>query len=223
MIEYFDILQTCTLFHGIAKADLATMLDCLGARVKHFRKKAFILSEGEPVRAIGILLTGAARIEQTDYFGNRSIVAGLEPADLFGESFACAGVDTMPVDVVATEDATVLFIEQQRVTRSCCHACGFHQQLIYNLMRVVARKNLVFRQKIEITSKRTTREKLMTYLLVQAKQAGSNRFTIPYDRQQLADYLEVDRSGLSAEIGKLRREGVLTSERNQFTLLKDAE
>lgn len=221
MEEYFDILQRCTLFHGIAEADLATMLDCLGATVKRFCKKAFILSEGEPVRAIGILLTGAAQVERTDYFGNRSIVAGLEPAELFGESFACAGVDTMPVDVVATEDATVLFIECQRVTYPCCHACGFHQRMIYNLMRVVARKNLVFRQKIEITSKRTTREKLMTYLLVQAKKAGSNRFTIPYDRQQLADYLAVDRSGLSAEIGKLRREGVLTSERNQFTLLRD--
>ena len=99
------------------------------------------------------------------------------------------------------------------------NSCDFHNKLIFNLLKVVAAKNLLFNQKMEITSRRTTREKLLAYLNAQAKQHGSNSFTIPYDRQELADYLEVDRSGLSAEISKLRREGVLESQRSQFTLL----
>jgi len=110
-------------------------------------------------------------------------------------------------------------MDSARITRSCSNACGFHQQMIFNLMKIMAVKNLCFHQKIEITSKRTTREKLMTYLMIEAKKKRSDTFDIPYDRQELADYLEVDRSGLSAEISKLRREGVLLSEKNRFTLL----
>ena len=102
---------------------------------------------------------------------------------------------------------------------SCSNNCAFHQQLIFNLMKNLAEKAILFHQKVEIAAKRTTREKLMTYLMFQAKKAGSNRFRIPFDRQELADYLEVDRSGLSAEISKLRKEGVLESDKNTFVLL----
>ena len=177
------------------------------------------MGEGEPAKNIGILLSGSAQIVQVDYFGNRSIMAGLEPSELFGESFACAGVEAIPVDVVANEDSEVMFMDCHRLTHSCSNACPFHQQMIYNLMKVVAIKNLIFHQKIQITSKRTTREKLMAYLLLQAKKNNSSSFHIPYDRQALADYLEVDRSGLSAEISKLTKEGILVSQRNHFELL----
>ena len=107
----------------------------------------------------------------------------------------------------------------RRLTTSCTNACVFHSRMVHNLLRMVATKNLVFDQKIQITSQRTTREKLMAYLLNQAKLQGSSSFTIPYNRQELADYLEVDRSGLSAEISKLRKERVLESEKNRFVLL----
>lgn len=220
MKKYFDVLRKCSLFNNIEDESLAPMLGCLGATVRNFAKKENILLEGEPARYIGIVLDGGAQIEQTDYFGNRSIVASVSRAELFGETFSCAGV-AMPVDVVANEESQIMFIDCRRIMQSCSNACSFHQQMIYNLVKVVATKNLMLHRKIEVTSKRSTREKLMTYLLLQAKRNNSNSFEIAYDRQELADYLEVDRSGLSAEISKLRREGVIRSRKNRFELLSD--
>ena len=219
MKQYFEVLRQCPLFYDIEDEHLLSMLSCLNAKVRHFRKKQPILSEGEPAQYIGIVLSGSAQIEQTDYFGNRSIVARALPSELFGEAFACAGAKSIPVDVVATEDSQVLFIDCLRILQSCSNTCSFHRQMIYNLMKVVATKNLIFHQKIQITSKRSTREKLLAFLHLQAKQKNSSRFEIPYDRQELADYLQVDRSGLSAEISKLRREGIIKNQKNSFELL----
>ncbi|MBO7667970.1 MAG: Crp/Fnr family transcriptional regulator, partial [Firmicutes bacterium] len=184
-----------------------------------FAKGRTVLAEGSPARYLGIVLSGAVRIVRVDYYGNRSIVAAIGPAGIFGESFACAGAESLPVDVVGSEAGAALLIDSWRLTRSCGSACEFHSRVIFNLLQILAAKNLLFNQKMEITSQRTTRDKLMAYLLSQAKQAGSASFTIPFDRQELADYLEVERSGLSAEIGRLRREGVLESSRNHFRLL----
>lgn len=178
-----------------------------------------VFREGDPATHVGMVLSGAVRMVREDFYGNRSIVAHIGPAELFGETYACAGIASLPISVVADEDSQVLLMDCRRITTSCCNACEFHNRMVFNLLRLVATKNLVFDQKIQVTSKRTTREKLMTYLLDQAKLQGGNIFTIPFDRQELADYLEVDRSGLSAEISKLRREGVLESEKNQFVLL----
>ncbi|MBO5796733.1 MAG: Crp/Fnr family transcriptional regulator [Clostridia bacterium] len=219
MKKYFDILQTCPLFTGIGEEDLAALLDCLGARVVHYTKRETVMAEGEAATHIGILLFGGLQIEQVDYFGNRSILSGVEPGEVFAESFACAGAAAIPVSVVAGEDSAVMRIECTRILHSCHNACDFHRQLLFNLMKVLATKNIRFHQKTQITSKRTTREKLMAYLLLEAKKHNSRRFVIPFDRQELADYLEVERSGLSAEIGKLRKEGVLKSRKNQFELL----
>jgi len=215
-----DILDGCVLFAGIAPEDRGPMLGCLGARMLEVGKNQVIFQEGDPANWVGIVLEGCVQMVREDYYGNRSILARIGPLGLFGESFACADVQTLPVSVVAVEDSTVLIIDSRRITVTCANACGFHNQMIFNMLKVVANKNLVLNQKIEITSKRTTREKLMTYLLAQAKLHSSDTFTIPYDRQALADYLEVDRSGLSAEISKLRKEGVLDCTRSSFRLLK---
>ncbi len=221
MKKYFAVLRSCPLFRGIAEEDLTAMLGCLGANAARFVKGETILSEGEPVRSIGIVLSGSAQVIQVDYFGNRSIVANLEPSELFAESFACAGVKEMPVQVVAKEeDTAVLWIDPLRITRPCGRDCGFHRTIIDNLLNITATKNLVFQQKVSILSKRTTRDKLMAYLMLQAKKNRKSSFSIPFDRQELADYLGVDRSGLSAEISKLRREGVLRCRRNHFELLQ---
>ncbi len=219
MQSNFEVLRQCTLFRQIAQADLEPMLRCFGAKVRSYARGRTILAEGEPAHAFGILLTGKAQIVRVDYYGNRSIVASLAPTELFGESFACAGVQALPVSVLAAEDAAVLLLDARHVMQGCGNACGFHQQLIFNLLQIVASKNLIFHQKLEVTAQRSTREKLMTYLLLQAKACNSSSFTIPYDRQELADYLGVDRSGLSAEISRLRRERVLESRRNHFVLL----
>ena len=219
MKEFFPVLAACPLFDGIHSADLSTMLDCLGARVSTYRKNQVIFQEGDPANHVGIVLSGAVQIVRQDYYGNRSIVARLQPSELFGESFACAGVPALPVSVAAVEDSRVMLIDCRRITLSCTSACSFHSRIIFNLLKVVATKNLIFNQKIEIISRRTTREKLMAYLMLQAKQNGSNSFTIPYDRQSLADYLGVDRSAMAAEISKLRKDGVIDCRKSHFELL----
>ncbi len=223
MEKYLPVLADCPLFAHIDSGDLSAMLACLNASVRHCAKGETILGEGDSSRHIGVVLRGCVQVSRMDYSGSRSLMARLSPPDLFAEAFAFAGVAALPVSVTASEDADVLMIDASRITHSCASACGFHQQMIYNLMRILALKNLAFSRKLEITSKRTTREKLLTYLMQQAALTGSRSFVIPFDRQELADYLEVDRSGLSAVISMLRKEGVLTSEKSRFTLLKSQE
>lgn len=219
MKKYLPILQESPLFADVAETDLISLLDCLGGGIREYPRGTVVFHEGDRPTHMGLVLAGEVRITRTDFYGNRSIVAAVKAPQVFGETFACAEAEALPVNVTAAADSTILLIAVDRVLHPCCGGCSFHNRLIYNLMKQTAAKNLVFQRKLEITSKRTTRDKLMTYLLMTAKEQGSNSFTIPYDRQELADYLEVDRSGLSAEIGKLRREGVLTAEKNRFTLL----
>lgn len=219
MKKYFEILRKCPLFNQIKDDDLITMLGCFGAKVESFDKKYTIFTEGSPARDFGIMLTGSAQIVQIDYYGNRSILSDVKPGDIFAEAFACAGVRSLPVTVVANEYCEVMLIDCDHILHTCTNSCSFHQQIVFNLMKDLASKTIMFQQKIEITSKRSTREKLMAYLMFYAKKSNSNSFDIPFDRQELADYLEVDRSGLSAEISKLRKEGILESHRKHFVLL----
>ena len=219
MKNYFGILRKCSLFADIEDQHLIAMLSCLGAKRESFDKKYTIFAEGNPAKYIGILLSGSAQIIRHDYYGNRSIVAGVLPGELFGESFACADIKTLPVSIVANEPCEVLLIDGSHVLHTCSNGCEFHRRMIYNLMRDLAAKNIMFHQKLDITGKRSTREKLLAYLAYVERQSGKNEFEIPFDRQELADYLEVDRSGLSAEIGKLRREGVIDCRKNHFVLL----
>ncbi len=219
MEKYLPILKECPLFDGIHDEDIPGMLDCLGATVRRATRNSEILAEGESAAYVGIMLSGSAHIAKQDFYGNRSIVGRVAAGELFGESFACAGVPVMPVSVIAEEDCQVMFIHCQRITVGCSNACCFHSRLIYNLLQIVAQRNLEFHQKLEIIANRTTREKLMAYLLLRAKEAGSDSFTIPYDRQTLADYLGVERSAMSAELGKLRKDGIIDFHRSRFTIL----
>lgn len=219
MKDFFDILRECPLFDRIGDESLKEMLGCLNAKERSYKKGDAVFAEGDKAKYLGIVLEGSVQLVRVDYCGNRSILANIEPPQLFGEAFACAGLKSLPVDAVAATDTRILLLDAQRIARPCGNACPCHGQTILNLLHIVAKKNLVLHQKIEITSKRSTREKLMTYLLLQAKNAKSHTFTVPYDRQELADYLEVDRSGLSAEISKLRNEKVLECRRSTFTLL----
>ena len=177
-----------------------------------------MLREGDNAKWVCVVLSGCIRIEQTDWFGTRSILGQAEAGELFGESFACAGVEKLPVQAVAVQQSQVLFLDCTRILYACSNACEFHRTLIFNLMRVLAGKNLRFHSRQEIMAQRTTRGKLMAYLAHEAKLRGSSEITIPFDRQALADYLQVDRSGLSVEIGKLKKEGLIECEKNRFTL-----
>ncbi len=219
MQKYLEILKKCPLFFEISEDNLLKMLTCLKATVQQYDKKYTILMEGRPAKHIGIVLSGSVQVVQVDYYGNRSILSNVGPSEMFGEAFACAGVQSIPVSVIANEPSEIMLINCAHILHTCGNNCGFHQQLIFNLMKDLASKTILFHQRIEVTSKRTTREKLMAYLFMQAKKAGSAKFTIPFDRQELADYLEVDRSGLSNEISKLRDEELIKSHRSTFELL----
>lgn len=206
---------------NIAEEDLLRMLSCLGARVEYFDKKYTVFSEGSPAKYLGIVLSGSVQVVQVDFDGNRSILGEMNPSEVFAEAFACAEVSALPVSVIINEPGEIMLIECSHVLHTCSNHCGFHQQLIFNLMKDLAVKTIFFHQRMEITSKRTTREKILAYLHTQAKKTSSLSFEIPFDRQELADFLEVDRSGLSSEIGKLKREGIIEAEKNRFTLLRD--
>ena len=216
-------LSRCPLFSGIDETDLPGMLSCLGARTGSAGKGQAILREGAPATDIGILLSGQAQIMRTDYLGNRTILSSVHPGDLFAESFACARVKTMPVSVVAAQESAYMLIDCRRILTTCTQACAFHSRIISNLLQIVADKNLAMHQRALITSGHTTREKLMTYLLIQAKAASRADFSIPFDRQGLADYLGVDRSGLSAELSKLKKEGLIDYYKSDFRLLRADE
>ncbi len=218
MEQYYEILAACPLFSGLERSELGQVLECLGARTVPVRSGQILFHEGDRAQWLGIVLRGACRVTRTDYFGNRSIVAHIPPSGVFGESYACAD-RTLPVSVSADEDSTVLLLECSRIVSGCCGSCGFHARVLQNLLQLLAQKNLVLVRKMEILSCRTTREKLLAFLTDYAKTCGSREFTIPYDRQALADFLQVDRSGLSVEIGRLRREGRLECERSFFRLL----
>ena len=220
MPDEFDVLAACPLFEGVSRQDMAAMLQCMQARTVDVPKGGTVFRAEAPAEYVGILLSGGAQVLRDDYDGNRSIQAVIGPGELFGETFACAGVGRLPVSVEADRPSRVLLIQLKRIIETCPSACGFHNRVVLNLLRVLAAKNLMLNGKLDITSRRTTREKLLAYLASQARAAGSNRFVISFDRQGLADYLGVDRSALSVEIGKLRREGVIESERSAFTLLK---
>ena len=220
MEKYFDILDTCSLFEQVGRANYGQMLRCFGARCVTIKKGNPVFHEGTPVRFVGIVLTGAVQTVQEDYLGNRSILSMAGPGQLFAEGFACAGVESLPVNIVAATDSQIMLIDCSHIMTLCHHACGFHNQMIRNMLSSVARSNLQLNQKIEILSKRTTREKVMAYLLSEASIQGSDSFTIPYDRQELADFLGVERSAMSAVISKLRDDGYIQVNRRHFQIIR---
>lgn len=220
MKKYLEILKKCPLFLGICEEELLRMLHCLGAVVEKFEKKDTVFAEGTEARQIGVMLSGEAESVSYDYYGNRSIINQISESDLFAEAFACAESKSLPVSIEAVNRSEVMLINCSHILHTCSNNCSFHQQMIYNLMKDLAQKTILFHRRIEVTSKRSTKDKLLAYLEIVSKEKNSRSFDVPFDRQELADYLEVDRSGLSAEISKLRKEGVLKSNKKHFELLR---
>lgn len=219
MKNYLELLKSVDLFKGIEPSDIGTLLSCLSAKQKHYDKNQIVFLNGENNTSFGIVLSGQVQIFQEDYFGNKSILGNVGVGSPFAEAFAFSERKTLPVSVITTAESDILFIDSQRLAAPCSSACGFHSRLIQNMLNIIAGKNIALTQKIEFTSKRTTREKLIAYLSAQARTADSSRFTIAFNRQELADFLSVDRSAMSTELSKLKDDGFLTYHKNQFELL----
>lgn len=214
-----QILRTVPLFRGMREEEVGSILDCLGARELLFGRGEAVLRAGEPARSLGVVLTGRVQVAREGADGSRVLMAVIPAGGMFAEAFACAGTDALPVSVWAGEETSLLLLDCGRVVGTCPSACPFHTRLVGNLLGILAEKNIFLSRKIEHLSKRTLGEKLLSYLEEQSALAGSRSFTIPLDRQGLADYLCADRSALSRELGRLQRAGILTTERSRFTLL----
>lgn len=216
--NYFIIMKKSSLFAGIEENEIDAMIQCLSADIKKYKKDEFIFRQGDYIRSLGMVLKGRAHIVQEDFWGNRNILTQIEPGQIFAETYACLNERELRVDVIAEEETEILFMDMQKVIGVCASACRFHSMLIRNLLNVLAGKNLMLTTKIGHVMQRSTRDKILSYLSEQSLSAHSSEFIIPFNRQELADYLSVDRSALSNELSKLSKEGIIDYKKNKFKL-----
>ena len=216
-----EILKNFPLFQGIAMHDLRKLLRCLSAQEKSFEKGQWIINGEEPNQWVGIVLTGHVQLIHHDYYGNRTIFSDLASGQLFGETLAGITDQIFPLVAEAKTEYTVLLIDYHRIIGTCNSSCEFHRTLIFNMLGIINEKNRQLSEKLLILSKRNSREKLLAFLSFEAQKAGSNHFHIPFSRQELADYLSLDRSALSNELSKMQKTGLILCNRNDFTLLTE--
>lgn len=217
-MEEFPLSKTI-LFRGTSPEEIKAMEGCLESRRKSYEKGEMIYRMGDVVTELGLVLSGSVLIENDDIWGNRSILDKAEAGQIFAESYACVPGERLMVQVTAAETCKILFVNVRKLLSVCPSSCAHHQRLIQNLLEAAARKNLRLSQRIFQTSPKSIRGRLLAYLSNQAVREGSREFAIPFNRHQLADYLNVDRSALSHELGKMQREGLIQVQRNQFRLL----
>ena len=212
------LLSNTALFHGIREQEIGAMLGCLGTRERSYDKGEIILRAGEAVTEIGLVESGSVNIVVNFWWGNSNIFGHIGKGDIFAENYAAIPGKELLCDVVAAEDAEVLFLGLGKLLTTCENGCPFHRRLIHNLLRILARKSLNLSTRMMHIAPKSIRERLLSYLSEQAMEHGAAHFSIPFSRQQLADYLGVDRSALSNELSKMQKDGLLEYRKNEFTL-----
>ena len=223
----YKLLENAPLFKDVPPEEINVMLQCLGTEERDYDKGETIFHAGDVIHNIGLVLTGRVQIENDDVWGNKSVMESVGPGFAFAESYACLpGEPLMPgeslmVNVEAAEKCRILFLDIGKILNVCTPACSHHNRLIQNLLYISSQKNLNLSRRIFHTSSKSIRGRLLSYLSFQASKAGSRDFCIPFNRQQLADYLSIDRSAMSAELGKMRKEGILETDKNHFVLKTD--
>ena len=220
MEKYIPILKRTQLFSGVGEEEIGAMLNCLQAKLCTYKKGEYVLRQGEHLDKILVLVGGKLHIQRDDYWGNRSIINMVSIGEMFGEAYVAPESGTLMNDVLAVEDSAVIFFDVKRIITVCSAACRFHSMVVQNLFFAISDKNRKLVQKLTFMTKRTTREKLIAYLSEESKRQNSSEFSIPFNRQQLADYLSVDRSAMSNELCKIRDEGLIEFEKNYFKLME---
>ena len=218
MKVFLPVIRSAQLFSGISVEELTAILSCLRAEKKDFPKEAFVLRAGDTADSIGLVLAGMVLIVQEDIWGNRNILSKAGPGQTFAAAYACAPGCRLNVSVIAETPVTVMFLNVKRILNVCPSACSHHSRVIRNLLSELAENNLRLGGKLTHMGQRTTRAKIMSYLSAEAQRLGTYEFDIPFSRQQFADYLGVERSGLSLELGKMKRDGILDYHKNHFIL-----
>ena len=222
MERHHHMLIQTPLFSSLTVDEIPHMLHCLKARERTYHAESFIIHESDVVEDLGIVLDGVVQIITEDVFGNRSITAQFGKGQLFGQVSASKLAHHSPVSVVAETDCRILLLQFKALVSPCSRACSFHSRVIENMMNVLAERNLMMNRKLAILSQRSIRDKLLAFLAWQSQDKKSTTFTIPFNRDELADYLCVNRSALSREISNMMDDGLIASERNQFTLYEPA-
>lgn len=218
MKEFLAVIKMSPLFSGISEDEILEMLKCLEAKKESYKKGEFILRAGDSTEAIGLVLSGNVLIIQDDIWGNRNILSKIVPGQTFAAAFACAPGAVLNVTAAAETAVTVMFLNVKRVLNICSSACTHHSRIVRNLLGELAQKNLRSGEKLTHMGQRSTRAKLMSYFSSEVQRTGGYEFDIPFSRQQLADYLAVERSGLSNELCKMRDEGLIEFNKNHFKL-----
>jgi CRP-like cAMP-binding protein len=217
-IEYINNLKRSKIFQNITDKDIRKLLPCLKASVKKFKKNQIIFHQGDFIEKVGIILYGELKIEKIDFWGNSSILKILTNYEMFGEIYAFEK-QPLEVSIISNTDSEILFINFNKIISPCESACTFHTQLIINLLKIFANKTAAMNKKIEILSKRSIEDKLLTYLKSISLKTKNNEFSIPYNRQELADFLGVNRSALSKELIRLEKDGIIKYHKNNFKLI----
>ena len=214
MEKYLPILKSSPFFKGLSDGEILSVLHCVNAATISKKRNSYVFRAGDSTEVMGLVVSGSVLVIQEDLWGHRNILSKCCAGDFFGEPYAASPGSVLNISVIAEEDCEILFLNVQRLLVSCPAACEHHQKLIRNLVRVLANKLLIFNDKI----KRTTRDKLLSYLSAESVRQSSLSFDIPFNRQQLADYLCIDRAAMSAELSKLQKEGLIKTNRNHFEL-----
>lgn len=222
MKDIIEILGRTDLFKEISSQDIRNMIGCLSIRRVKYDKDEYIINAGSSINEIGVILSGSVNLIKEDFWGNRFIFQKYGPAEMFGETIVFAETNKIQVSVIANEDTEILYINSNRIITTCKSGCLYHNQLIHNMIRIISNKNVILTQKLTNISKRSTRDKILSYLSYESERNKSNTFDIPYTRQELADYLSVDRSALSRELGKLQNEEKIRFNKSRFTLIENS-
>lgn len=216
-------LANTQLFRGIKPSDVHDMLGCLIAKERAYKKGEIIFPEGSPTEYIGVVLSGRVMVELGDVWGNNSVLSGIGPGGVFAEAYACVPGEPLMVNVTAAEDTEALLLNIGRVLEPCSRVCPHHMRLVRNLLTLCAEKNLQLSRRVLHTGPKSIRKRLLSYFSECIKRTGSYSFDIPYNRQQLADYLSVERSALSNELSLMQRDGLIRYEKNHFDIIEQAE
>lgn len=216
--NYISVILTSKLFEGIGEKECLAMLSCLDAKLYNCPKGSFLLHVGDSPDSIGLVLCGSVLVIREDVWGNRNILSKVLCGQTFGAAYACAPKAMSDVSVVAETPVTVMYLNVKRILNVCSLVCEHHNRIVQNLLGELAEKNLRFSEKLTHICQRTTRAKLMSYFSAQAQRLNKKEFDIPFSRQQLADYLAVERSGLSMELSKMKADGLIDYHKNHFLL-----
>ena len=219
-MENINLLSKCDLFAGLSLDEITNLSGCLSAKQIKLRRNMFVFSAGDSVSQVYLILSGSMHIIDEDFWGNRSIIETMNAHTLFGEAYVFSGRETHITSVIAAEDSVILEIDPKLLFETCPNDCDFHNSLNKNALHILSLKIVRLTEKLGHITHRTMRERLLSYLSQCSRHENSSEFKIPYSRQQLADYLCVDRSALSHELSRLKRDGILRYNKNYFELLE---